>query len=159
MTETGHITRSRALLVQRTTMVVGVVFLIVGVLGFIPGVTTHNDQLQVAGHHSMAQLFDVFTVSVLHNLIHLLFGIVGLVAARSPGGSRAYLTIGGLVYLILCVYGMGTDSAGAPNFAPVNDADNWLHLGLGVGMVALGIGATALDRQRGDFPPQDVRKV
>ncbi|ADJ47487.1 hypothetical protein AMES_5662 [Amycolatopsis mediterranei S699] len=159
MTETPRTTKPATFLVQRTTAVVGAIFLIVGVLGFIPGITTHYDQLQFAGHHSMAQLFDVFTVSVLHNLVHLLFGVVGVIAARYPGGSRAYLMIGGLVYLILCVYGLGTDSAGAPNFVPVNDADNWLHLGLGVGMIALGIGCTALDRRRGDFPPRDVRKA
>jgi len=143
MTETG--TRPKPLIVQRTAVVVGVGFLIVGVLGFVPGITTHYGELRFAGEHSTAQLFDVFTVSVLHNLIHLLFGAVGLGAARHPGGSRAYLMIGGLVYLVLSVYGMGTDSVGAPNFVPVNDADNWLHLGLGLGMVVLGIGTTALD--------------
>jgi hypothetical protein len=98
-------------------------------------------------------------VSILHNLVHLLFGAVGLAAALRPGGARAYLMVGSLVYLVLSVYGLGTDSAGAPNFIPVNDADHWLHLGLGIGLPALGIACTALDRRRGDFPPRGVRKA
>ncbi|MEU0529070.1 DUF4383 domain-containing protein [Amycolatopsis tolypomycina] len=151
--------RPNTRLVQRTAAVVGAGFLLVGVLGFVPGITTHHDQLRFAGDRSTAQLFGVFTVSVLHNLVHLVFGVVGLVAARYPGGSRAYLMIGGLVYLVLCIYGMGTDSAGAPNFVPVNDADNWLHFGLAVGMAALGIGATVLDRRHGDFPQRDIRRT
>jgi hypothetical protein len=157
MTETA--TRPKARLAQRTAMVVGAAFLLVGVLGFIPGVTTHYGELRFAGHDSGALLLNVFAVSVLHNVVHLLFGVIGLVAARRAGGARVYLMVGGLVYLILCVYGLGTDSAGAPDFVPMNDADNWLHLGLGVGMIALGIGTTALDRRHGDFPPEDVRKA
>ncbi|WP_329044898.1 DUF4383 domain-containing protein [Amycolatopsis sp. NBC_01488] len=125
--------------VQVAAAVVSVVFLLVGVLGFVPGVTTHYDQLSFAGHGSMAMLLGVFMVSVLHNIVHLLFGIVGLGAARTARGARLYLLAGGVVYLVLWLYGLLIDHGSDANFVPVNTADNWLHLGLGVGMIALGL--------------------
>jgi hypothetical protein len=118
---------------------VGAVFLLVGILGFVPGVTTAYDQLGGAGHHSGALLLGLFQVSVLHNVVHLLFGLVGVLAARSARGARTYLVVGGVVYAVLWLYGLLVDPDSAANFVPVNDADNWLHLGLAVGMIALGV--------------------
>ncbi|SFW65007.1 DUF4383 domain-containing protein [Amycolatopsis australiensis] len=132
--------------VQIAAVVVSAVFLLVGVLGFIPGVTTHYDQLSFAGHDSMAMLLGLFMVSVLHNIVHLLFGIVGLAAARTARGARLFLIIGGAVYLVLWLYGLLIDHGSDANFVPVNTADNWLHLVLGVGMIALGLLAARAGR-------------
>jgi hypothetical protein len=120
-------------------MAVGAVFLLVGILGFIPGITTNYDQLGIAGANSHAMLLGIFAVSVLHNIVHLLFGVAGIALARSAAGARMFLIGGGVVYLVLWLYGLfaaGKDSA--VNFVPVNTADNWLHLLLGVGMIAVG---------------------
>jgi len=125
--------------VQIATVVVAVVFLLVGVLGFVPGITTNYDQLSFAGHMSGAALLGIFMVSVLHNIVHLLFGVVGLLAARTPGGARSYLLVGGIIYLVLFIYGLVIPMDSAANFVPVNTADNWLHLVLAVGMVGLGV--------------------
>jgi hypothetical protein len=125
--------------VQVTAGVVSVVFLLVGVLGFVPGITTDYDQLSFAGHDSMAMLLGVFMVSVLHNIVHLLFGIVGLAAARTARGAKLFLIAGGVVYLVLWLYGLVIDHGSDANFVPLNNADNWLHLVLGVGMIALGL--------------------
>jgi hypothetical protein len=124
---------------QLLAAIVGVVFLLVGVLGFIPGVTTRYDMLTWAGHHSGAMLLGVFAVSILHNIVHLAFGVAGLAMARTPGGAKAFLVGGGVLYLVLWLYGLLIDQGSAANFVPVNTADNWLHLGLGVGMLALGL--------------------
>ncbi|WP_336207328.1 DUF4383 domain-containing protein [Nonomuraea sp. LPB2021202275-12-8] len=124
--------------VQLAALVVGAVFLLVGVLGFVPGVTTNYDDLQFASHQSDALLLGVFQVSILHNIVHLLFGVAGILMARSRSGARNFLIGGGVVYLLLWVYGMLVDHDSAANFVPVNGADNWLHLLLGIGMVALG---------------------
>ncbi|NIH87456.1 DUF4383 domain-containing protein [Amycolatopsis granulosa] len=134
--------------VQIAAAVVAVVFLLVGILGFIPGITSHYGELSFAGHHSGAMLLGVFAVSVLHNIVHLLYGVVGLVLSRSPGPARAYLVLGGFVYLLLWIYGLAIDQDSGANFVPLNNADNWLHLALGVGMIALGWALTAVERAR-----------
>lgn len=126
-------------LVQLAALVVGAVFLVVGILGFVPGITTDYEDLQWAGHESGAKLLGVFAVSGLHNIVHIVFGVVGLVAAATATAARAYLVGGGVVYLALWLYGLLVDEHSQANFVPLNDADNWLHLGLGLGMVALGL--------------------
>lgn len=125
--------------VQTAALVVGVVFLLVGILGFIPGITSNYEQLSFAGHNSGALLLGVFAVSVLHNLVHLAFGIAGIALARTASGARSFLIGGGIVYAVLWIYGLLIDHGSDANFVPVNDADNWLHLALAVGMIALGV--------------------
>ena len=124
---------------QTAAAVVGAVFLLVGVLGFIPGVTTQYDQLGFAGHESGALLLGLFQVSVLHNLAHLAFGVAGVAMARSVSGARNYLIWGGAVYAVLWLYGLLVGHGSPANFVPVNTADNWLHLLLAVGMIGLGV--------------------
>ena len=124
--------------IQRVAMLVGAVFLLVGVLGFIPGITTDYGQMTFASDDSGAKLLGIFQVSVLHNIVHLLFGIVGLLAARTVAGARSFLIVGGVVYLVLWLYGLLIDKQSAANFVPLNTADDWLHFVLGVGMVAAG---------------------
>jgi hypothetical protein len=124
--------------VQSAALAVSIVFLLIGVLGFVPGITTGYDQLNFAGHGSDALLLGLFNVSVLHNLVHLLFGIVGLAMTRTPVGSRQFLIYGGAVYAVLFVYGLLVGHESPANFVPLNTADNWLHLVLAAGMIGLG---------------------
>ncbi|MFT7840410.1 DUF4383 domain-containing protein [Saccharothrix sp. BKS2] len=157
MTSATERTGTRRRPVQAIALLVGAVFLLVGVLGFIPGITAHFDHLGFAGTGSRAELFGLFQVSVLHNLVHLLFGVAGVLAARAAGASRAFLVVGGFVYLLLWVYGSAVDAAGGANFVPFNAADNLLHLGLGVGMVLLAVIATFAERSRGRYPGTEQR--
>lgn len=135
-TEQAHTGRSP---VQLAAAAVGAVFLLVGVLGFIPGITTDYDQLEWAGHDSHAMLLGVFQVSVLHNAVHLLFGVAGLAMMARVASARGFLVGGGVVYLVLWLYGLVVAEGSQANFVPLNNADDWLHLGLGVGMIALGM--------------------
>jgi hypothetical protein len=125
-------------LVQTAALGVALTFILVGILGFIPGITTDYDTMKFAGHNSEAKLLGIFQVSILHNIVHLLFGVAGLALARTVSGARSYLIGGGAVYLVLWLYGLVIDHESAANFVPVNSADNWLHLLLGLGMIALG---------------------
>ena len=135
-TTTGSLMSS---LIQKAAAAVGAVFLLVGILGFIPGITTAYGTMEVAGHGSDAMLVGVFAVSVLHNLVHVLFGVAGLAMARTWNGARSYLIGGGAIYLVLWLYGLLIDKNTAANFVPVNTADDWLHFLLGAGMIALGV--------------------
>ncbi|MET3719271.1 MULTISPECIES: DUF4383 domain-containing protein [unclassified Arthrobacter] len=125
--------------VQKASMLVGAVFLLVGVLGFVPGFTSNYSELQFAGHHSEAMLLGLFQVSALHNIVHLLFGAAGLMLARTALGARSFLLYGGVVYLVLFVYGLVVPEDSAADFVPLNVFDNGLHLLLGVGMIALAL--------------------
>ena len=125
-------------LVQTAALAVAATFALVGVLGFIPGITTNYDTLKFAGHESEALLLGLFQVSILHNIVHLLFGVAGFALARTVSGARSYLIGGGAVYLVLWLYGLLIDHNSSANFVPVNAADNWLHFVLGVAMIALG---------------------
>jgi Domain of unknown function (DUF4383) len=124
---------------QTAALVVGVVFLLVGILGFIPGITTHYSDLKFAGHNSDAELLGIFNTSILHNIVHLLFGIAGIAMSRTWDGARTFLIYGGVIYLVLFVYGLIFHGENGGNWIPVNWADNILHLLLGAGMVALGV--------------------
>ncbi|MFI7577708.1 DUF4383 domain-containing protein [Micromonospora sp. NPDC049497] len=124
---------------RTAAQVVGVVFLLVGILGFIPGITSNYDTMQFAGHESEAKLLGLFQVSILHNLVHLAYGVAGLALARTVASARTYLVGGGAIYLVLWLYGLVIDLESGANFVPLNGADNWLHLFLGLGMIGLGL--------------------
>ena len=125
--------------VRTAALAVSIVFLLVGVLGFIPGITSNYGSMAFAGHQSDAHLLGIFQVSILHNVVHLLFGAVGLAMARTVPAARLYLIAGGAIYLILWLYGLVVGQTSAANFVPLNTADDWLHLVLGLGMIALGL--------------------
>ena len=118
-------------------LVVAGVFLLVGAAGFVPGITSDYDRMTFAGHHSGAMLLGVFTVSVLHNIVHLAFGLLGVVMARSPRTARIFLVGGAGVYAVLWLYGILIDRDSGANIVPVNPADNWLHLFFALTMFAL----------------------
>lgn len=132
---------------RSTAMVVAVVFLAVGMAGFIPGLTTNADDLELYARHdgadgAPAELLGLFHVSVLHNLVHLAFGLAGLALARTIKGARGFLIGGGIVYAVVFLYGIVVDHDSKANFLPVNDADNVLHAGLAIAMIGLGLALT-----------------
>ena len=125
----------------------GATFILVGILGFIPGITSHlYSGLDFAGHNSQAKLLHVFQVSWLHNIVHIAFGLVGLALARTWETARLFLIGGGVVYLVLWLYGLLISMDSGANFVPFNTADNWLHFVLGVTMIVLGFATTRARR-------------
>lgn len=131
--------------VQIGAGVIGVVFLLLGILGFIPGVTTNYGELTFAGPESGALLLGVFGVDMLLNIVYLVFGVIGLAAARSETATKPFLFVAGVIFLVLWVLGLLIDLDSAVNILAVNTATTWLHFVLGVLMV---VGAGALPEHR-----------
>jgi hypothetical protein len=121
----------------------GVIFLLVGVAGFIPGITSPFMNMEFAGRESSAKLLHIFQVSVLHNVVHLLFGVVGLLFSSTPLRARNFLFYGGIVYGVLFFYGIVTTYGSPANFVPFNAADNALHIALAGAMITASL---VLDR-------------
>jgi hypothetical protein len=118
---------------QSVALLAGVVFIAIGLLGFLPGTTTHYDSMSFAGHGSGAKLVGLFQVSILLNLADIGLGLAGIGLARTPRNARQYLLGGGVAYLALWALGI----AQVGKWIPVNAADDWLHLGLGAGLIGL----------------------
>jgi hypothetical protein len=129
--------------VQNVSRLVGIVFMLVGIAGFVPGLTTDlYDGLEFAGDDGTSELLGIFQVSVLHNIVHGLFGLAGLALAATASGARTYLIGGGAIYLGLFLLGI----VGGGDWIPSNTADNWLHLLLGAAMIGLGVLTTRESR-------------
>jgi hypothetical protein len=114
---------------RRFALVFGIAFLLVGIAGFIPGITmqhSHPDVMVTAG---LGALFGLFAVNVLHNAAHLVFGVYGLVASRSDGASRTYGKVVAVAYGLLTVMGLITtmNLHTAFGFVPLYGHDVWLH--------------------------------
>ena len=125
--------------IQELALLVGLGLLILGVAGFIPGLTTNYGDLSFVGHDSDAKVFGVFQTSILDNLLYLLFGVVGIVLSRTRRSARAFLVGGGLAYLVVFLYGLVISHTSGANFLPVNNADDVLHAALGGSMLVFGL--------------------
>jgi hypothetical protein len=121
--------------VQRVARIFGIVFILVAIVGFV---ATGIGNME-ADPATAPLLLGLFPVNVLHNVVHLLFGIWGLVAARSFSGARSYARIAGVLYLLLAV--AGYVSPNGFGFVPLGGYDVWLHAVLG--LVLAGVGFTA----------------
>ena len=121
-------------MVKRVAMIFGVVFILVGLLGFtVSGGMAMGDPT----HPSM--LLGLFPVNLLHNLVHILFGIWGLMAARAYASAQAFCKLGGFIYLCLALLGLVVPTTFG--LIPIGGNDIYLHAVLG--LIMAGIGFTA----------------
>jgi uncharacterized protein DUF4383 len=134
MRDPGTVRGSRTL-AQTLALVFGIAFLGAGVLGFIPGITTNLGDIKFAGNDSPSELLGLFQVSILHNIVHLLFGIAGIALSRTWQNARTYLLGSGIIYTVLFIYGLFISNADDANFVPINGADDVLHLVLAVALL------------------------
>ena len=117
---------------QRIAQVFGWGFIVVGLAGFAATGSTMNPD-----HLTAPRVFGLFPVNVLHNIVHLTFGLWGVLAARGLGSTRTYLLGAGLIYLVLAALGVV-----APNgfgLVPLGGNDVGLHIFLGLGLLLSGL--------------------
>ena len=124
--------------VQNAGMGVGIVLMLVGVLGFIPGVTTQYSELMFLGPDSHAMFLGLFQVSMLLNIVQLAIGATGWAMSRTEHGARNFLMGAGALYIVLAIFGLVVGVDSAANFLALNMMDNWAHLVLGVVMIVAG---------------------
>ncbi|HEY8753327.1 MAG TPA: DUF4383 domain-containing protein [Arthrobacter sp.] len=116
----------------------GIVLMLVGVLGFIPGVTTQYSELMFVGPNSHAMFLGLFQVSMLLNIVQLAIGATGWAMSRGEHGARNFLIGAGALYIILSIFGLSVGVGSAANFLSFNMTDNWTLLVLGIVMAAAG---------------------
>ena len=115
-------------MLKTMAMVFGVVLLVVGALGFVPGVT-NSDGL----------LFGIFHVNTLHNIIHLVSGAAALYAGMTSfSASKMYFQIFGVIYLLVAILGFFYNDADILGVLANNMADIWLHVVIAVVALYLG---------------------
>src|SRR4051812_46885340 len=125
------------MLTRRAALIYGIAFLAVGVLGFVPGVNQmhHGDDPNLSvegpGH---GDLLGLFHVNVLHNAVHILFGVLGLACARSLPASRTYFRLVAVAYGLLTILGLIRPLNIDHTFGliPIEGNDVWLHALLAV---------------------------
>lgn len=123
-------------MLQRIAMVFGVVFLLVGIAGlFVPG----GMAMHAGPDPAPGRLLGMFEVNLLHNIVHCLVGVWGLVAARSWKGAKTYMQVGGVVYIVLAALGFVIPTTFG--LIPIGGNDIYLHAVLG--LIMAGIGFTA----------------
>jgi hypothetical protein len=114
--------------VRYFALVYGIVFLIVGIAGFIPGLVTHvPPSPDLAAEAAHGRLFGLFPINWLHNLVHIAFGIWGVAVYRSLSGARNYAKAVAIIYAVLAVMGFFPVLQTTFGLVPLYGHDIWLH--------------------------------
>lgn len=135
-------------------LVLGIIFLVVGVAGFIPGLVTPATE-DIAFDAMHGRLFGLFPVNALHNLFHIAFGIWGVVAYRSFTGARTYAKVTAIVYAVLVVMGFIPVLRTTFGLIPLYGHDIWLHILIAA--AAAYFGFRSADREVTAMAPADDR--
>ena len=116
--------------VRTFALVMGVIFVLVGILGFVPAFVTHPamDTHTLTVHANHGYLLGLFPVNLLHNLVHILFGIWGIAAYRTGvNGSRLFARSVTVIYAFLAVIGLFPHLDTVFGLIPIHGNDTWLH--------------------------------
>ncbi len=115
---------------KTAALIIGFTFIAVGVLGFFAN--------PIVGAHAL------FHTDAIHNGVHLISGVLFvLVALAAPGSAKGFMKLFGVVYFGLGVLGFimygSTGMGRLLGFLHVNGPDNYLHVGLGIGIFLAGV--------------------
>ena len=115
-------------------LIFGIVFLLAGISGFVPGFLhpVHADAPPLSVNSGYGLVFGLLPVNILHNLVHLLFGVLGIIAFAGVLSPRLYAQIVAISYGLLVVLGLFPATNTLFGLVPLYGADVWLHVALGV---------------------------
>src|SRR5438477_10514415 len=110
-------------------LIYGILFLLVGIMGFIPGINQmHGSDPRLTVNSFNGMLLGMFHVNLLHNLIHVIFGIWGIAAYSSLAGSRIYAQSVAVIYFLFVIMGLIPALNVVFGLVPIHGNDVWLHL-------------------------------
>ena len=119
-------------MVKSAAILFGVVFLLIGILGYVPAATPAN-----------GMLLRIFHVNTAHNIVHLASGVVFLLCGIAGAGPlQTFFKIFGIIYGLVAVLGFYYGDNALLGIVANNTADTWLHVVLAVVMLFLGFGAS-----------------
>ena len=118
--------------VRTFALIYGLLFAVTGIAGFIPGLVTPHDTVehQLAIEQGAGDLLGLFPTNVLHNIVHLAFGIWGIAVYRSTSGAIAYARIVAIVYAVFTIMGLIPGLDTVMGLVPLHGNDVWLHAAL-----------------------------
>lgn len=135
----AHVTGTTRSPAQLYALIFGAVLTVAGIIGFFYNSDFTSDK------SVRDAVFGILDVNGWHNVVHILTGVVGLVAAGSYRSSRAYALGLGLIYIIVAIWGFILGSGGSIlSIIPVNTADDILHLLIGIAGIAAGMATPAV---------------
>ena len=105
-------------MIRLITIVFGVALIFAGVAGFVPALTING------------ALFGIFEVDAMHNIVHLVTGVVAIMAATNLRFTKIFFIVFGIIYTLVAIFGFARD--GDLIIMHVNLADDFLHLGIGL---------------------------
>jgi len=107
----------------------GIIFIVIGIAGFVPGLTTEHSHPDVTLDAGLGLELGLFPVNYAHNAVHLLFGVWGLIAARSMAAASTYGKVVGVTYGLFTILGLIPAAKLWTTFGlvPLYGHDVWLH--------------------------------
>lgn len=114
-------------MVKTLAVLFGIVFLAIGILGFVPSITTND------------MLLGIFMVNRAHSIVHIVSGVIFLLAGMGgAGASRMWFQIFGLIYAVVAIWGFMVGNGTVLWVISNNQNDTWLHVVLAVVMLLIG---------------------
>jgi Domain of unknown function (DUF4383) len=133
---------------QVYALVIGATLTVAGIVGFF-----YNADFGTGNGTPRDALLGILDVNGWHNVVHIASGAIGLLVARSYGGSRIYAIGRGAVYLVVALLGfIAGNGDEILNVVPVNTSDNFLHLLIGIAGLGGGLATPAT------LPPSTVAR-
>lgn len=129
-------------------LVFGVVFVLAGLAGFVPSPPPPGaPPLAIEHGHGLA--LGLFPINTLHNVVHLLFGVLGIAAARgSIMSARDYFRVVAVAYALLVVLGLIPATQTTFGLVPIWGADVWLHAALAAAAAYFGFAVGVHEARR-----------
>ena len=136
-------------MIRTFALILGIIYLLVGIAGFIPGLVQHHPDLPPIAVDSLyGRLLGLFPVNVLHSIVHLLIGLWGLLSSRSLGASRLYGKGLAIIFGLLTILGLIPGLNTVFGLVPLFGHDVWLHALTAIVAAYFGFVAPATEGRR-----------